>query len=82
MKGLNINYNLKSINIYIYESESLWCRLTNTENRLYIGWFGVLENINKFQNPFHCPVATTVLALWLGIREILPIDKSLTLGLF
>ncbi|KAL5643068.1 hypothetical protein ACJX0J_000398, partial [Zea mays] len=33
-----------------------------------------LENVNKFQNPF--------LALWLGIGATLPIDKSLTLGLF
>jgi hypothetical protein len=47
-----------------------------------------LENVNKFQNPFHHPIATTVfligiaVALWLGIRVALPIDKSLTLGLF
>ncbi|TYG74271.1 hypothetical protein ES288_D04G169000v1 [Gossypium darwinii] len=47
-----------------------------------------LENVNKFQNPF-CPlVMTTVfligtaVALWLGIGATLPIDKSLTLGLF
>ncbi|KAL5646409.1 hypothetical protein ACJX0J_002685 [Zea mays] len=32
------------------------------------------SNVNKFQNPF--------LALWLGIGATLPIDKSLTLGLF
>ncbi|KAI5677288.1 hypothetical protein M9H77_08238 [Catharanthus roseus] len=48
----------------------------------------LLENVNKFQNPFRCPVATTVfligtaVALWLGISAILPINKSLTLGLF
>lgn len=47
-----------------------------------------LENVNKFQNPFRRPVATTVflvgtaIALWLGIGATLPIDKSLTLGLF
>uniref|UniRef100_A0A7C9DYM8 Cytochrome b/b6 C-terminal region profile domain-containing protein n=1 Tax=Opuntia streptacantha TaxID=393608 RepID=A0A7C9DYM8_OPUST len=47
-----------------------------------------LENVNKFQNPFRRPVATTVFlvgtasALWLGIGATLPIDKSLTLGLF
>ncbi|KAJ8746938.1 hypothetical protein K2173_007706 (mitochondrion) [Erythroxylum novogranatense] len=47
-----------------------------------------LENVNKFQNPFRRPVATTVfligtvVALWLGIGATLPIDKSLTLGLF
>nr|YP_009379731.1 cytochrome b6/f complex subunit IV [Callitris rhomboidea]BAX56259.1 cytochrome b6/f complex subunit IV [Callitris rhomboidea] len=47
-----------------------------------------LENVNKFQNPFRRPVATTVfligtaVALWLGIGATLPIDESLTLGLF
>nr|YP_009344557.1 PetD [Rhus chinensis]YP_009390423.1 cytochrome b6/f complex subunit IV [Anacardium occidentale]YP_009477725.1 cytochrome b6/f complex subunit IV [Pistacia weinmaniifolia]YP_009673325.1 cytochrome b6/f complex subunit IV [Entandrophragma caudatum]YP_009743522.1 cytochrome b6/f complex subunit IV [Toxicodendron vernicifluum]YP_009747090.1 cytochrome b6/f complex subunit IV [Pistacia chinensis]YP_009750414.1 cytochrome b6/f complex subunit IV [Rhus typhina]YP_009862398.1 cytochrome b6/f comp len=47
-----------------------------------------LENVNKFQNPFRRPVATTVfligtaVALCLGIGATLPIDKSLTLGLF
>lgn len=47
-----------------------------------------LENVNKFQNPFRRPVATTVFlvgtatALWLGIGAALPIEKSLTLGLF
>ena len=47
-----------------------------------------LENVNKFQNPFRRPVATTVfligtaVSLWLGIGAALPIDKSLTLGLF
>jgi cytochrome b6-f complex subunit 4 len=47
-----------------------------------------LENVNKFQNPFRRPVATTfflistAVALWLGIGATLPIDKSLTLGLF
>jgi cytochrome b6-f complex subunit 4 len=47
-----------------------------------------IENVNKFQNPFRRPVATTVflfgtaVTLWLGIGAALPIDKSLTLGLF
>ena len=47
-----------------------------------------IENINKFQNPFRRPVATTVFligtvaAIWLGIGSVLPIDISLTLGLF
>lgn len=47
-----------------------------------------IENVNKFQNPFRRPVATTVflfgtlVTLWLGIGATLPIDKSLTFGLF
>ena len=47
-----------------------------------------LENVNKFQNPFRRPVATTVflfgtaVTLWLGIGAAMPIDKSLTRGLF
>jgi cytochrome b6-f complex subunit 4 len=47
-----------------------------------------IENVNKFQNPFRRPVATTVflvgtvITLWLGIGAALPIDKALTLGLF
>ena len=47
-----------------------------------------IENINKFQNPFRRPVASTVFligtvaAIWLGIGAALPIDISLTLGLF
>ncbi len=47
-----------------------------------------IENVNKFQNPFRRPVAMavflfgTVVALWLGIGATVPIDKSLTLGLF
>lgn len=47
-----------------------------------------IENVNKFQNPFRRPLATTVflfgtlVSLWLGIGAIFPIDKSLTLGLF
>jgi cytochrome b6-f complex subunit 4 len=47
-----------------------------------------IENVNKFQNPFRRPVATTVfmigtfITLWLGIGATFPIDKSFTLGLF
>jgi cytochrome b6-f complex subunit 4 len=47
-----------------------------------------IENVNKFQNPFRRPLATAVfmfgnlVTLWLGIGAALPIDKSLTLGLF
>ena len=47
-----------------------------------------IESVNKFQNPFRRPLATTVflfgtlVTLWLGIGAALPIDKSLTLGLF
>ncbi|XGV96414.1 MAG: cytochrome b6-f complex subunit IV [Leptolyngbya sp. BL-A-14] len=47
-----------------------------------------IENVNKFQNPFRRPVATTLflvgtlVTLYLGIGATFPIDKSLTLGLF
>jgi cytochrome b6-f complex subunit 4 len=47
-----------------------------------------LENVNKFQNPFRRPLATTVflfgtaVTLWLGIGATFPIRESLTLGLF
>lgn len=47
-----------------------------------------IENINKFQNPFRRPIATTMflvgtlVAIWLGIGACLPIDISLTFGLF
>jgi cytochrome b6-f complex subunit 4 len=47
-----------------------------------------IENVNKFQNPFRRPVAMasflfgTAFTIWLGIGAIMPIDKSLTLGLF
>lgn len=47
-----------------------------------------IENVNKFQNPFRRPVATvifllgTLITLWLGIGATLPIDRSITLGLF
>lgn len=47
-----------------------------------------IEGVNKFQNPFRRPVATTVflfgtlVTIWLGVGATLPIDKSLTWGLF
>ena len=47
-----------------------------------------IESVNKFQNPFRRPLASSVflfgsaVALWLGIGATFPIDKSLTLGLF
>jgi cytochrome b6-f complex subunit 4 len=47
-----------------------------------------IENVNKFQNPFRRPLATavflfgTVVTIYLGIGATMPIDKSLTLGLF
>jgi cytochrome b6-f complex subunit 4 len=47
-----------------------------------------VENVNKFQNPFRRPLAMavflfgTVFTIYLGIGAALPIDKSLTLGLF
>ena len=47
-----------------------------------------IENINKFQNPYRRPIATTLflvgtlVAIWLGIGATLPIDISLTFGLF
>lgn len=47
-----------------------------------------IESVNKFQNPFRRPIATTVflfgtaVTLWLGIGATFPIDESLTLGLF
>jgi len=47
-----------------------------------------IENINKFQNPYRRPIASTVFlvgtvaAIWLGIGACLPIETSLTLGLF
>ena len=47
-----------------------------------------IENVNKFSNPFRRPIAMsaflfgTFLPIYLGIGACLPIDKSLTLGLF
>mgnify|MGYP003112671438 FL=1 len=47
-----------------------------------------IESINKFQNPFRRPVATTVFligtfyAIWMGIGATMPIDEAITLGIF
>ena len=47
-----------------------------------------IENINKFQNPFRRPIASTVFligtiaAIWLGIGATMPLSKALTLGFF
>nr|YP_010987474.1 cytochrome b6/f complex subunit 4 [Hydrocytium acuminatum]WOR09519.1 cytochrome b6/f complex subunit 4 [Hydrocytium acuminatum] len=47
-----------------------------------------IENINKFQNPYRRPIATTffllgtLVAIWLGVGATFPIDISLTFGLF
>ncbi|AFY70839.1 Cytochrome b6-f complex subunit 4 [Thalassoporum mexicanum PCC 7367] len=47
-----------------------------------------IENVNKFQNPFRRPLATavflfgTAFTIYLGIGATMPIDESLTLGLF
>nr|YP_010951623.1 Cytochrome b6-f complex subunit 4 [Laurencia catarinensis]WMP12562.1 Cytochrome b6-f complex subunit 4 [Laurencia catarinensis] len=47
-----------------------------------------LENINKFQNPFRRPLATTIfiigtiVTIWLGIGATMPLSKAITLGLF
>ncbi len=47
-----------------------------------------IESVNKFQNPFRRPFATTVflfgtlVTLWLGVGATFPIRESLTLGLF
>nr|YP_009397323.1 cytochrome b6/f complex subunit 4 [Thuretia quercifolia]ARW66509.1 cytochrome b6/f complex subunit 4 [Thuretia quercifolia] len=47
-----------------------------------------VENINKFQNPFRRPIATTIfllgtfVSIWLGIGATMPLSKAITLGLF
>mgnify|MGYP002777179900 CR=1 FL=1 len=47
-----------------------------------------IESVNKFQNSFRRPIATciflvgTLVTLWLAIGAAMPIDQSLTLGLF
>ncbi len=47
-----------------------------------------IESINKFQNPFRRPIASslflfgTLVAIYLGIGSCWPIDQSLTFGLF
>lgn len=46
-----------------------------------------IENVNKFQNPFRRPVATTIfligtiVTVWLGIGATMPLSKALTLGI-
>ena len=46
----------------------------------------LIESVNKFQNPFRCPVAMavflfgTLITLWLGIGATFPIDESITHG--
>nr|YP_063556.1 cytochrome b6/f complex subunit IV [Gracilaria tenuistipitata var. liui]Q6B904.1 RecName: Full=Cytochrome b6-f complex subunit 4; AltName: Full=17 kDa polypeptide [Gracilaria tenuistipitata var. liui]AAT79631.1 cytochrome b6/f complex subunit 4 [Gracilaria tenuistipitata var. liui] len=47
-----------------------------------------IESVNKFQNPFRRPIATsvflvgTIVAVWLGIGATMPLSKAITLGLF
>nr|YP_010338464.1 cytochrome b6/f complex subunit IV [Rhodaphanes brevistipitata]UNJ18414.1 cytochrome b6/f complex subunit IV [Rhodaphanes brevistipitata] len=47
-----------------------------------------IENVNKFQNPFRRPIASTlyvigtIAAIWLGIGATKPISEAITLGLF
>nr|YP_009397731.1 cytochrome b6/f complex subunit 4 [Dipterosiphonia australica]ARW66917.1 cytochrome b6/f complex subunit 4 [Dipterosiphonia australica] len=47
-----------------------------------------IESINKFQNPFRRPIATTVfiistlITIWLGIGATMPLSQAITLGLF
>nr|YP_009395675.1 cytochrome b6/f complex subunit 4 [Vertebrata isogona]ARW64578.1 cytochrome b6/f complex subunit 4 [Vertebrata isogona] len=47
-----------------------------------------IESINKFQNPFRRPIATTVfiistvITIWLGIGATLPLSDAITLGIF
>jgi cytochrome b6-f complex subunit 4 len=47
-----------------------------------------IESVNKFQNPFRRPLATTLfligtlVTIWLGVGATFPIDKSLSWGLF
>nr|YP_009399192.1 cytochrome b6/f complex subunit 4 [Taenioma perpusillum]ARW68589.1 cytochrome b6/f complex subunit 4 [Taenioma perpusillum] len=46
-----------------------------------------IENVNKFQNPFRRPVATTIfligtfITIWLGIGATMPLSKAITLGI-
>ena len=53
-----------------------------------LGIIPFVENINKFQNPFRRPLATSVfifgsfVTVWLGIGATMPIDKALSLGIF
>nr|YP_009394846.1 cytochrome b6/f complex subunit 4 [Polysiphonia elongata]ARW63408.1 cytochrome b6/f complex subunit 4 [Polysiphonia elongata] len=46
-----------------------------------------IESINKFQNPFRRPVATsvfiiaTIITVWLGIGATMPLSEAITLGI-
>ena len=46
-----------------------------------------IESINKFQNPFRRPIATTVfiigtvITIWLGIGATMPLSEAITLGI-
>nr|YP_010330201.1 cytochrome b6/f complex subunit IV [Porphyridium aerugineum]UNJ17917.1 cytochrome b6/f complex subunit IV [Porphyridium aerugineum] len=47
-----------------------------------------IESINKYQNPFRRPIASTlfligtVVAIWLGIGATMPLNQAISLGLF
>nr|YP_010337932.1 cytochrome b6/f complex subunit IV [Timspurckia oligopyrenoides]UNJ17517.1 cytochrome b6/f complex subunit IV [Timspurckia oligopyrenoides] len=47
-----------------------------------------IESMNKYQNPFRRPIATslfligTFTAIWLGIGATMPLDQAITLGVF
>nr|YP_010338097.1 cytochrome b6/f complex subunit IV [Erythrolobus coxiae]UNJ17682.1 cytochrome b6/f complex subunit IV [Erythrolobus coxiae] len=47
-----------------------------------------IESMNKYQNPFRRPIATsiflfgTVVAIWLGIGATMPLNQAITLGVF
>lgn len=46
-----------------------------------------IENVNKFQNPFRRPLASTVfligtfVSIWLGIGATMPLPQAITLGI-
>lgn len=46
-----------------------------------------IESINKFQNPFRRPIATsifligTLINIWLGIGATMPLSKAISLGI-
>nr|YP_009296684.1 cytochrome b6/f complex subunit IV [Apophlaea sinclairii]AOM65824.1 cytochrome b6/f complex subunit IV [Apophlaea sinclairii] len=46
-----------------------------------------IENINKFQNPFRRPLASTIfligtfISIWLGIGATMPLSRAITLGI-
>jgi cytochrome b6-f complex subunit 4 len=47
-----------------------------------------IESLNKYQNPFRRPIASTlfligtIVAIWLGIGATMPLTKAISLGLF